>query len=153
MNPEPLDSNALLEALRERYPVFRECRPLALGSGRELLAAAPDLGVSKLALRRWLRLWTHSTAYLKALATAGAVRHALDGTPGDPVTPDQQEHALAEVKRRLALKVKTRKHKPPVSDTPPPTPEPAPVVAPASSVITTAALGRPILTLNRKVAV
>ena len=142
MNPEPLDSNALLEALRERYPVFRECRPLALGSGREILAAAPDLGVSKLALRRWLRLWTHSTAYLKALATAGAVRHALDGTPGDPVTPDQQEHALAEVKRRLALKVKASK-KPPAA--PAPVPEPAPV-------ITAAALGRPLLTLKRKVA-
>lgn len=116
------DSHAILNALRERYPVFRQCRPLALGSGRELMAAAPDLGVPKLALRRWLRLWVTSTAYLKALATDGAVRYALDGTPGDPVSPDHQEHALKEVTRRLVLKAK---HKPRKAK-----PEPAPAVIP-----------------------
>lgn len=151
MNPEPLDLNALLERLRERYPVFRECRPLALGSGREILAAAPDLGVSKLALRRWLNLWVNRTPYLRALATDGAVRYALDGSPGDPVSLDHQEHALAELKRRLALKAKSRKRKPSVADTPrpAPTPEPSPVVAP---VITAATLGRPLITLKRKAA-
>ena len=114
-------------------------------------AATPDLGVSKLALRRWLNLWVNRTPYLRALATDGAVRYALDGSPGDPVSLDHQEHALAELKRRLALKAKSRKRKPSVADTPrpAPTPEPSPVVAP---VITAATLGRPLITLKRKAA-
>lgn len=146
---EPLDHNALLEALRQRYPVFRECRPLALGSGRELLAAAPDLGVSKLALRRWIRLWVTRTGYLKALATDGAVRYALDGTPGDPVSQDHQEHALNEVTRRLALKAKSKPRKVKHEPAPKAVPEPAPAPAP---VVTAAMLGRPTLTLKRKAA-
>lgn len=137
MNLEPLDHNALLAALRERYPVFQECRPLALGSGRELMAAAPDLGVSKVGMKRWIRMWVTRTGYLKALATDGAVRYAMDGTPGDPVSPDHREHALKEVARRLALKAKSKPRKA--------KPEPAPSV-------TAVALGRPVLSLKRKVA-
>lgn len=148
MNHEPLDHTALLNALRERYPAFRECRPLALGSGRELMVAAPDLGVSKVNMKRWLRLWTGSTPYLKALATDGAVRYALDGTPGDPVSQDHQEHALKEVTRRLALKAKPKPRK----ANPEPAPKAAPVPEPAPAPSVTAALGRPVLTLKRKVA-
>ena len=149
MNLEPLDHNALLAALRQRYPVFQECRPLALGSGRELIAAAPDLGVSKVTLKRWLHVWTTSTSYLKALATDGAVRYALDGTPGDPVRPDHQEHAFKEVARRLALKAKRKPRK--VKPEPAPKAAPVPEPTPAPSV-TAVALGRSVLTLKRKVA-
>lgn len=150
MNLEPLDPNALLAALRQRYPVFQECRPLALGSGRELMAAAPDLGVSKVSMKRWIRMWVTRTGYLKTLATDGAVRYALDGTPGDPVRPDHQEHALKEVARRLALKAKRKPRK--AKPEPAPKAVPTPVPEPAPSV-TAVALGRPVLSLKRKVAV
>lgn len=149
MNPEPLDHNALLATLRARYPVFQERQPLALGSGRELMAAAPDLGVSKVTMKRWLRAWVTSTPYLKALATDGAARYALDGTPGDPVSPDHQEHARKEVARRLALQAKSRRKAKP-EPTPKAAPAPVPEPAPAPS-ITPAMLGRPVLTLKRKV--
>lgn len=144
-----IDHNALRKALRERFLVFRECRPLALGCGNDIMAAAPDLGASERALRRWLHVWTTSNAYLRALATDGAVRYALDGTPGELVSEKHQAAALAEIKRRLALQAKNLE-KPPA---PAPTPTPPPVVAPGYRPAPIAdALGRPILRLKCKAA-
>ena len=52
MTDQLFDPAAVLELLKARYPVFQDCRPLAIGTGPTLVAAAADLGLSKKTIRR-----------------------------------------------------------------------------------------------------
>lgn len=120
-----------------RWPaVFETARPLAIGSGKTIMAAAKELEIPKTAIRRWLRRWVSRTCYLKALATDGADRYDLEGNPVEPVSDDQRERALAELKRRLALRAK----------------QPAKPRSAAPQPINAAMLGRPILKLKARAA-
>lgn len=135
--PLPLEQlRPLLRALRSRSPAFRNTLPLAVGISAAVLNLAPDLGVSRVTLRRVLMFWTARPAYLKALATPGAVRHSLDGTPGDPVSADHRDHAQQALQRLQFRKA-----------APVPAPAPAPAPVPMATVAGTA---RPILRLKKR---
>lgn len=98
--------NALLEQLIQSYPVFRECKPLAIGIHKTLLAERPD--IDKADLRTAMMLHTHSTAYLKVIV-AGAARFDLTGAAAGMVTAEQQDQAVATLKERLRLAKERRK--------------------------------------------
>lgn len=145
MNPELPEQ---LERLKSRYLAFRQRLPLSLDTRNRLAELAEAAGVSKTIARRILAFWTHTTAYLKTLAAPGAVRHSLDGEPGEPVSTEHQEQARAILEQRRAKireNGKVRKRKPePLRDSakavPVPDPEPDPQPEPPA---------RPVLKLKR----
>ena len=85
----PASRNPLLDTLGANFAVFRECRPLALGIHKAIIARMPELDAAQLRLA--LRMHTASTRYLKALQSAGE-RFDLDAT-GIKGIADRQELA------------------------------------------------------------
>lgn len=102
--PRPPRRNALLDQFVERYPVFKEGKPLAIGIHKALLEEQPDL--DKAALRTAMKVHTQSTKYLKGIVE-GAQRFDLAGNPAGTVTAEQQEQAVTTLKERIK-KVKER---------------------------------------------
>jgi ProP effector len=68
--------HAVLISLRSTFPVFQECRPLAIGIHKTVLERIP--GINPQQLRLAMRMHTASARYLKAL-TNGETRFDLDG--------------------------------------------------------------------------
>ena len=98
--PKPARGNALLEQLQAEFPVFRDCKPLAIGIHKQLMERKPDLDKNK--VRVALHGHTASTRYLKAL-TEGASRLDLDGQPSGEVTAEQQDVAVKTLRDRIKL--------------------------------------------------
>lgn len=98
--PKPVRGNSLLEQLQAEFPVFRDCKPLAIGIHKQLMERKPDL--DKNMVRVALHGHTASTRYLKAL-TQGAPRLDLDGQPAGEVTVEQQELAVKTLRDRIKL--------------------------------------------------
>jgi ProQ/FINO family len=73
-------------------------RPLAIGTYDQLVAQCPDLDPRL--LNHALSWYTRGTAYQRALAAAGALRIALDGTPVEPVSPEHAASARATLHER-----------------------------------------------------
>ena len=85
-------ADGLLQQLVSVCPVFRDCRPLAIGIHREICAAlspAPSLRT----VRGALRLHTRSEGYLRTLAAAGSVRFHMDGSVAGEVSDEDRERA------------------------------------------------------------
>ena len=98
--------DSVLDVLAERFAVFREAKPLAIGVHKAILERMPELtkeGVSK-ALRRH----TTQTRYLKALAKAEH-RYDLDGEEAGDVTAEQREAAAKLVQERIQKATERRK--------------------------------------------
>ena len=77
-NKRRAQADELLQQLVAVCPMFRECKPLAIGMHKEIRAAlspTPSLRT----VRTALRLHTRSEEYIEALAAPGSVRHHLDG--------------------------------------------------------------------------
>ena len=111
INPtdKPLPSqNArqLLKDLQEKFPVFRDSQPLAIGIDKQLMARLP--GLERKPLRIALGIHTHSLRYLKASEKA-ATRVDLDGQPAGEITSEQRQHASELVKERLKKQAEQRK--------------------------------------------
>lgn len=98
--------NALLETLSVNFPVFRECRPLALGIHKAIIARMPDVDTAQLRLA--MRMHTASTRYLKALLATGE-RFDLDGKPAGEVTVEQREVAGTTLRERFKKLADRRK--------------------------------------------
>lgn len=96
----------LLKELQEKFPVFRDCQPLAIGIDKQLMARLP--GLERKPLRIALGIHTHSLRYLKASEKAAA-RVDLDGQPAGEITPEQRLHASEQVKERLKKQAEQRK--------------------------------------------
>ncbi len=80
-----------LAGLRQRWPdLFTTPLPLAVGVKSQIRAAMPELPSARLGDA--LHYWTHSNAYLMAVA-ARVERRNLDGTPAG--VPDEEQRALA----------------------------------------------------------
>jgi ProP effector len=88
----------LMKQLSQRFAVFRECRPLAIGIHRSLLQTWPEINAAT--LRATLRRHTASTRYLKAVAT-GSVRFGLDGQAAGEVTDEQKQQASEALRERF----------------------------------------------------
>jgi ProP effector len=96
---KPLDPHhAVLNSLRSTFPVFQECRPLAIGIHKTVLERIP--GINPQQLRLAMRMHTASARYLKAL-TNGEIRFDLDGNAAGAVTPEQKEQALNTLRERF----------------------------------------------------
>jgi ProQ/FINO family len=104
---------AALAWLKVAYPPLfgYPPRPLAIGIGKLIWAAAKDAGVKRNDLGAALHYHVHRQAYLAALAADGAMRFGLDGEPVGPVEPEHRTEALkllaviAEIKERHSAPV------------------------------------------------
>lgn len=87
-----------LATLKERFPVFRDYRPLAIGIHKAIRAMLPevDAGQLKLAMRRHVG----STRYLKSISQGGS-RFDLEGNPAGEVTGEQRQQATDELRGRF----------------------------------------------------
>ena len=97
---KPVRGNALLEQLQAEFPVFRDCKPLAIGIHKQLMERKPDLDKNK--VRVALHGHTASSRYLKVLKE-GAPRLDLDGPPAGEVTAEQQDVAVKTLRDRIKL--------------------------------------------------
>jgi ProP effector len=105
--PGPVqNARALSKELQERFPVFRDCMPLAIGIDKQLLARIPEL--DRKLLRIALGIHTHSLRYLKAMEKA-TVRFDLEGNPTDAVTDTHREHASKTISERFKKDAERRK--------------------------------------------
>lgn len=95
---KPVRRNALLDTLRERFAVFRDGVPLAIGIHKAIRELMPE--VDNAALRTALRLHTTSTGYLKSLAQ-GSQRFDLGGSAAGEATAEQREQAATELRERF----------------------------------------------------
>lgn len=96
------DDFALLQQLVDAFPAgFDLKRPVPLMSHLDAaIRQHPDFRlVSVTALDNVLAFVTGRRPYLLALARKGARRHALDGTPLEPVEPEVRRAAGAELER------------------------------------------------------
>ena len=96
----------LLKTLQERFPAFRDCLPLAIGTDKELLARIPDL--DRKLLRIALGMHAHSLRYLKAMEKA-THRVDLDGNPATEVSPEHRQHAAETLRERFKKEAERRK--------------------------------------------
>lgn len=103
---KPADSRALLKDLQERFDVFRNFTPLAIGVDKQVFAQLPE--VSKKSLRLAMRSHTISTRYLKEMEK-GTVRLNLDGTPAGEVTDENRQHAAEQLRERFKKQADQRK--------------------------------------------
>ena len=101
-----MDAKVLLKSLQERFVVFREFRPLAIGLDKLIRAEMPEIAVKS--LRQALAFHTKSTPYLKAMASA-TVRYNLDGSEADAVTDEHRAHATMLLKERFKKQAEKRK--------------------------------------------
>ena len=98
-DPKPRDPHhAVLISPRSTFPVFQECRPLAIGIHKAVSERIP--GINPQQLRLSMRMHTASARYLKAL-TNGETRFDLDGNAAGAVTPEQKEQALDTLRERF----------------------------------------------------
>lgn len=107
--PNPYqDARKLLKELQEKFAVFRDCQPLAIGIDKQIIAQTPD--VSRKLLRTALGIHTHSLRYLKEMEKA-SIRHNLDGSAADEITEEHRTHASANLKERLKKNAEQHKAK------------------------------------------
>jgi ProP effector len=99
-------ARTLLKQFQENFPVFGECKPLAIGIDKQLLAQTPDL--NRKALRIALRIHTNSLRYLKGLEHA-TVRINLDGSAADEVTDAHRAFAAQTLQERFKKNALQRK--------------------------------------------
>ena len=90
--------NSTLAVLMENFPVFRDCRPLALGIHKAILDKMP--GLDPALVRSAMKAHTASTRYLKALA-GGRDRFDLDGAVAGEVTEEQRQLAETTLQDRF----------------------------------------------------
>jgi hypothetical protein len=104
---------AALAWLKAAYPALfgYPPRPLAVGIGKLITAAAREAGVKREDVGAALHNFTRGQSYLKALAADGAMRFGLDGEPVGPVEPEHRTEALkllaviVEIKERRSTPV------------------------------------------------
>lgn len=105
--PHPANAaRALLKQIQEGFPVFQECKPLAIGIDKQLLAQMPD--VNKKTLRIALGLHTSSVRYLKSMEKATS-RFNLDGTPAGEVDDTHRAHAAETLRARFKKSAELKK--------------------------------------------
>lgn len=100
------NARSLGKDFQEKFSVFRDCLPLAIGIDKQLLARLP--GLDKKLLRIALGIHTNSLRYLKAMEKA-TVRHDLDGNATDAVTDEHRAHASKLIGERFKKDAERRK--------------------------------------------
>jgi ProP effector len=104
--PKPIDARGLLRELHERFEVFSNYSPLAIGIDRQVLGVLPQL--EKKALRLAMRTHTISTRYLKEMEKASQ-RLNLDASPAGEVSEESRAHASGLLRERFKKQQEQRK--------------------------------------------
>jgi len=105
--PNPVHSaRELLKSLQERFTVFRNHQPLAIGIDKQIIARDPE--VNRKLLRIALGLHTRSTAYLKAMEKAVS-RFDLDGNAAGDIPEEHRTRASEQLKERFQKLAEQRK--------------------------------------------
>lgn len=97
---------ALLKELKEKFATFRDCKPLAIGIDKQLLASIP--GLDRKLLRIALGIHTNSLPYLKAIEKA-TTRFDLEGNAADEISDAHRAHAAETLKERFKKNAELRK--------------------------------------------
>ncbi|MBK8583413.1 MAG: ProQ/FinO family protein [Flavobacteriales bacterium] len=92
--------------LQERFAVFRDFSPLAIGIDKQLLMRLPDL--DRRSLRTALRMHTNSLRYLKTIEKA-THRIDLDGNSADEIAETHRGHAAEVLRERFRKDAERRK--------------------------------------------
>ena len=100
------NARALLKTLQEKFSVFRDYSPLAIGIDKQLLARLSD--IDRKTLRIALGMHTHSLRYLKVMEKA-THRIDLDGKTGEEVTLDHRNHASEVLRERFKKDAERRR--------------------------------------------
>jgi len=100
------NARALLKTLQEKFSVFRDYSPLAIGIDKQLLARLSE--IDRKTLRIALGMHTHSLRYLKVMEKA-THRIDLDGQAGDEVTADHRNHASEVLRERFKKEAERRR--------------------------------------------
>jgi ProP effector len=94
----PRIRNATLEMLSAAFPVFGECKVLAVGIHKAIKEKLPDVDAGQ--LRAAMKIHTASTRYLKVLSQGGS-RFDLDGNVAGEVTEEQRKQATEGLRERF----------------------------------------------------
>jgi ProP effector len=100
------EARKLLKTLQERFVVFREHRPLAIGVDKQIIAQTPE--VNRKLLRIALGLHTRSVPYLKAMEKA-TERFDLEGNAAGEVPAEHRKHAADMLRERFKKGAEQRK--------------------------------------------
>ena len=100
---------AALAWLKGAYPALFDYppKPLAIGMGKAIIAAAIGAGIENHPVRAALSFWTRSHSYQIALASPGAMRCDLSGAEVESVDAQHAEEArrrLEDIAARKAAK-------------------------------------------------
>ena len=82
-------------------------KPLAVGSHQAVHVSALEAGIPPVTVKAALASWCNRLSYLRAVASGGH-RVALDGTPSEPITPEQAEHARKKICRQREIERRKR---------------------------------------------
>jgi ProP effector len=92
--------------LQEQFAVFSECKPLAIGIDKQLIARLPD--IDRKTLRVALGIHTHSLRYLKGMEKASN-RYDLDNNAGDALNESHRTHATQALRDRAKKAAERRR--------------------------------------------
>ncbi|AMO92946.1 proQ/FINO family protein [Collimonas fungivorans] len=105
--PNPVQTaRVLLKELQEKFAVFRDYQPLAIGIDKQLIALSPEL--NRKTLRIALGMHTNSLRYLKGMEKA-THRFDLEGNSTDEVTEVHRTHATETLRERFKKNAEQRK--------------------------------------------
>lgn len=105
--PNPAQTaRSLLKELQEKFAVFRDYQPLAIGIDKQIIARLP--GTERKVLRIALGIHTNSLRYLKSMEKA-TVRFDLDGNTADEITDAHRAHASGILRERFKKAAEQRK--------------------------------------------
>ena len=104
--PPAQEARKLLKGLQDKFQVFRDYMPLAIGIDKQLLAQEADL--NRKILRLALGMHTNSFRYLKSMESAKQ-RFNLDGSDGGEVPEEHRKHASEILRERFKKEVARRK--------------------------------------------
>lgn len=82
--------------LRQQSPVVwdpEQPQPLAVGIHQQIIDLVEEKGVSRTAVRRFLKAWTSMPAYQEAMSRPGASRCNVDGSPAGEVIEKHRRRA------------------------------------------------------------
>lgn len=102
----PQAARILLKDLQQKFPTFQECKPLAIGIDKQLIAAIPEL--NRKILRIALGIHTNSLQYLKGMEKA-TVRFNLAGEEADQITDAHRAHATEILRERSKKNAELKK--------------------------------------------
>ncbi|MEO6917661.1 MAG: ProQ/FinO family protein [Collimonas sp.] len=105
--PNPVQTaRVLLKELQDKFAVFRDYLPLAIGIDKQLIALSPE--INRKTLRIALGMHTNSLRYLKGMEKA-THRFDLEGNSTDEVTDVHRTHATETLRERFKKNAEQRK--------------------------------------------